>query len=41
MEDAINITMYNRILDECGDCDRKNASDKFVEPMLQFFMESL
>ena len=30
-------TMYNRILDECGDCDIKNAKGAFVDPALKFF----
>ena len=34
---AINPTMYNRILDECGDCDIRNPADKFVDPALKFF----
>ena len=29
--------MYNRILDECGDCDIKNAKGAFVDPVLKFF----
>ena len=33
----INMTMYNRIIDECGDCDIKNGRGKFVDPALKFF----
>ena len=33
----INLTMQNRILDECGDCDIKNGKGAFVDPALKFF----
>ena len=33
----INHVMYNRIIDECGDSDIKNAKGKFVDPALKFF----
>ena len=29
--------MYNRILDECGDCDIKCGRGAFVDPALKFF----
>ena len=33
----LNKSMYNRILDECGDSDIRNGSDTFVDPALKFF----
>ena len=33
----IHPTMYNRILDECGDCDIKCGRGAFVDPALKFF----
>ena len=32
----LNKSMYNRILDECGDSDVTNGSDTFVGPALKF-----
>ena len=32
-----NRSMYNRLLDECGDASIKNSSNSFVEPALKFF----
>ena len=34
---SINSTMYNRIIDECGDSDIKSGRGKFVDPALKFF----
>ena len=34
---ALNESMYNRILDECGDSDVRNGSDTFVDPALKIF----
>jgi len=33
----IHPSMYNRILDECGDCDIKSSNGTFVDPALKFF----
>ena len=32
-----NLSMYNRLLDECGDACIKNVNNSFVEPALKFF----
>ena len=37
----LNLNLYNRLLDECGDCDITNGSKAFVDPALKFFMEFL
>ena len=34
---ALNNSMYNRLLDECGDSDITNGSGAFVDPALKFF----
>ena len=34
---ALKKSMYNRILDDCGDSDVTNDSDTFVDPALKFF----
>ena len=33
----LNLNLYNRLLDECGDCDITNGSKAFVDPALKFF----
>ena len=33
----LNKSMYNRILDECGDSDITNGNGTFVDPALKFF----
>ena len=33
----LNSTMYNRLLDECGNSDIKNSKQSFVDPALKFF----
>ena len=37
-EGGFNKTMYNRLLDECGDSDITNGSGAFVDPALNFFI---
>ena len=34
---ALNNSMYNGLLDECGDSDILNGSSAFVDPALKFF----
>ena len=33
----LNKSMYNRLLDECGDSDITNGNETFVDPALKFF----
>ena len=34
---SMNKSMYNHILDQCGDSDITNGSGAFVDPALKFF----
>ena len=34
---SMNSTMYDRIIDECGDSDIRNPKKKFVDVALNFF----
>ena len=33
----LNSSMYNRLIDKCGDSDIKNSKQSFVDPALKFF----